>query len=115
MKKFFEEFKEFASSFLSDVVNFIFMAFVLFCLLKAINKLTSCSRSKFVSKILIFFVKSFFANIYQFKHKNRGFHFPCFVIYFDIISQIYDGYFPHLFNTSIFYFLKNLEFYMCNL
>ena len=41
MKKFFEEFKEFASSFLSDVVNFIFMAFVLFCLLKAINKLTS--------------------------------------------------------------------------
>ena len=25
MKKFFEEFKEFASSFLSDVVNFIFM------------------------------------------------------------------------------------------
>ena len=38
MKKFFEEFKEFASSFLSDVVNFIFMAFVL---LKAINKLTS--------------------------------------------------------------------------
>ena len=35
------EFKEFASSFLSDVVNFIFMAFVLFCLLKAINKLTS--------------------------------------------------------------------------
>ena len=38
MKKFF---KEFASSFLSDVVNFIFMAFVLFCLLKAINKLTS--------------------------------------------------------------------------
>ena len=33
MKKFFEEFKEFASSFLSDVVNFIFMAFVLFCLL----------------------------------------------------------------------------------
>ena len=41
MKKFFEEFKEFASSFLSDVVNFIFMAFGLFCLLKAINKLTS--------------------------------------------------------------------------
>lgn len=41
MKKFFEEFKKFASSFLSDVVNFIFMAFVLFCLLKAINKLTS--------------------------------------------------------------------------
>lgn len=41
MKKFFEAFKEFASSFLSDVVNFIFMAFVLFCLLKAINKLTS--------------------------------------------------------------------------
>ena len=41
MKKFFEEFKEFASYFLSDVVNFIFMAFVLFCLLKAINKLTS--------------------------------------------------------------------------
>lgn len=32
---------QFASSFLSDIVNFIFMAFVLFCLLKAINKLTS--------------------------------------------------------------------------
>ena len=43
-EKFFEEFKEFASSFLSDVVNFIFMAFVLFCLLKAINKLTSIGR-----------------------------------------------------------------------
>ena len=46
MKKFFEEFKEFASSFLSDVVNFIFMAFVLFCLLKAINKLTSIVNAK---------------------------------------------------------------------
>ena len=45
MKKFFEEFKEFASSFLSDVVNFIFMAFVLFCLLKAINKLTSIGHN----------------------------------------------------------------------
>ena len=45
MKKFFEEFKEFASSFLSDVVNFIFMAFVLFCLLKAINKLTSIGHT----------------------------------------------------------------------
>ena len=41
MKKFFEEFKEFASSFLSEVVNYIFMAFVLYCLLKAINKLNS--------------------------------------------------------------------------
>ena len=50
MKKFFEEFKEFASSFHSDVVNFIFMAFVLFCLLKAINKLTSIGHKVEESK-----------------------------------------------------------------
>ena len=44
MKKFFEEFKEFASSFLSDVVNFIFMAFVLFCLFKG-DQQTDFDRS----------------------------------------------------------------------
>lgn len=60
MKKFFEEFKEFASSFLSDVVNFIFMAFVLFCLLKAINSkrmiastLTAVSRFRGLPHISI--------------------------------------------------------------
>ena len=48
MKKFFEEFKEFASSFLSDVVNFIFMAFVHSNLLLTsltLYKLTSCILS----------------------------------------------------------------------
>lgn len=34
----------FASSFLSAVVNFIIMAFILFCLLKAINKLTGLTK-----------------------------------------------------------------------
>ncbi len=36
----------FASSFLSSVVNFLIMAFILFCLLKAINKLTSLGHRK---------------------------------------------------------------------
>lgn len=34
----------FASAFGSAVVNFIIMAFILFCLLKAINKLTSLTK-----------------------------------------------------------------------
>lgn len=34
----------FASSFISAVVNFIIMAFILFCLLKAINKLTGLTK-----------------------------------------------------------------------
>ena len=36
----------FASSFLSSVVNFIIMAFILFCLVKAINKLMSLGKKK---------------------------------------------------------------------
>jgi large conductance mechanosensitive channel len=36
----------FASSFLSAVVNFIIMAFVLFCLMKAINAATSLGKRK---------------------------------------------------------------------
>ena len=36
----------FASAFLSSVVNFIIMAFILFCLLKAVNKLTSLGAKK---------------------------------------------------------------------
>ena len=36
----------FASSFLSAVVNFFIMAFVLFCLLKAINKLMDLGKKK---------------------------------------------------------------------
>ena len=36
----------FASSFLSAVVNFIIMAFILFCLLKAINKLTGLTKKE---------------------------------------------------------------------
>lgn len=31
----------FASSFVSSVINFVIMAFILFCLLKAVNKITS--------------------------------------------------------------------------
>ena len=34
----------FGSAFVSSVINFIFMAFILFCLLKAINKLVSLGR-----------------------------------------------------------------------
>lgn len=34
----------FASSFVSSVVNFIIMAFILFCLLKGINKLTGLTK-----------------------------------------------------------------------
>ena len=36
----------FASSFISSVVNFIIMAFILFCLLKAVNKVTSFGAKK---------------------------------------------------------------------
>lgn len=36
----------FASSLLSAVVNFIIMAFILFCLLKAINKLTGLTKKE---------------------------------------------------------------------
>lgn len=36
----------FASSFLSSVVNFIIMAFILFCLLKAVNKVTSFGKKE---------------------------------------------------------------------
>ena len=36
----------FASSFLTAVVNFLIMAFVLFCLLKGINKLVSLTHRK---------------------------------------------------------------------
>ena len=36
----------FASSFISAVVNFIIMAFILFCLVKAINKLMSLGKKK---------------------------------------------------------------------
>ncbi len=36
----------FGSNFISDVVNFIIMAFILFCLLKFINKLTSIGIKK---------------------------------------------------------------------
>lgn len=34
----------FASSFISAVINFFIMAFILFCLLKGINKLTSLTK-----------------------------------------------------------------------
>ena len=41
----------FISAFLSALVNFLIMAFVLFCLLKTINKLTSIgSKKKSISK-----------------------------------------------------------------
>ena len=36
----------FASSFLSALVNFLIMAFVLFCLLKAVNRLASIGRKE---------------------------------------------------------------------
>lgn len=36
----------FASSFVSSVINFIIMAFILFCLLKAVNKITSIGGKK---------------------------------------------------------------------
>lgn len=36
----------FVSAFLSSVVNFIIMAFILFCLVKAINKLMSFGKKK---------------------------------------------------------------------
>lgn len=36
----------FASAFISSVVNFLIMALILFCLLKAINKLTSFGHKK---------------------------------------------------------------------
>ena len=39
-----EDVAGFASSFLSAVVNFIIMAFILFCLMKAINKLVNLSK-----------------------------------------------------------------------
>ena len=36
----------FASKFVSDLVNFLILAFVLFCLLKAVNKLMSLGVKK---------------------------------------------------------------------
>lgn len=36
----------FASSFVSSVINFVIMAFILFCLLKAVNKITSLGAKK---------------------------------------------------------------------
>ena len=45
-----EEIKGFASSFISAVVNFILMAFILFCLMKAINKLTHIGEKKVEEK-----------------------------------------------------------------
>lgn len=36
----------FASSFVSAVINFVIMAFILFCLLKAVNKITSLGVKK---------------------------------------------------------------------
>ena len=41
-----EDVSGFASSFLSAVVNFVIMAFILFCLMKAENKLTSLGAKK---------------------------------------------------------------------
>ena len=41
-----EDVSGFASSFLSAVVNFVIMAFILFCLMKAVNKLTSLGAKK---------------------------------------------------------------------
>lgn len=40
----------FASSFLSAVINFIIMAFILFCLIKIINKLTSIGHKEEVKE-----------------------------------------------------------------
>lgn len=39
-----EDIAGFASSFGSAIVNFIIMAFILFCLLKAVNKITSLGK-----------------------------------------------------------------------
>lgn len=36
----------FASSFVSSVINFVIMAFILFCLLKTVNKITSIGAKK---------------------------------------------------------------------
>ena len=38
--------KSFGSSFVSSIVNFIIMAFILFCLLKAVNKLVALGVKK---------------------------------------------------------------------
>ena len=38
--------KGFGSNFISAVINFIIMAFILFCLMKAINKLTHLGQKK---------------------------------------------------------------------
>ena len=40
----FEDIAGFASAFISSVVNFLIMAFVLFCMLKAVNKLMSFGK-----------------------------------------------------------------------
>ena len=40
----------FASSFISSVVNFLIMAFVLFCIVKAINKVKTIGQKKVVEK-----------------------------------------------------------------
>ncbi len=40
----------FASNFLSSVVNFIIMAFILFCILRAVNKVASLGAKKHVSE-----------------------------------------------------------------
>lgn len=42
----FKQVRGFASSFLSDVVNFVIMAFILFCLIKALNTLGSLGSKK---------------------------------------------------------------------
>lgn len=41
-----EDIGGFASAFLSSVINFIIMAFILFCLLKMINKITNLGKKK---------------------------------------------------------------------
>lgn len=41
-----EDIAGFASNFLSSVVNFIIMAFILFCLMKAINKLMTIGKTE---------------------------------------------------------------------
>ena len=42
----FRMYPDFASSFIASVVNFLIMAFILFCLLKAVNKVTSLGTKK---------------------------------------------------------------------
>lgn len=42
----FEEVMGFGSAFISSVVNFIIMAFILFCLVKGINKLISIGKKE---------------------------------------------------------------------